>query len=407
MTTTVITGISRLVTHDPAHAVAREPARPPRSPGMPGVGAGLADAWLVVDDDAIAAVGQGAPPAADDRIDVGGRAVIPGFVDSHTHLVFAGDRSAEFAARMAGADYEAGGITTTMAATGAASDDTLRRLLRGRVADSRAAGITTREIKSGYAGTVDGEARLLRLAGEVTRHTTFLGAHVVPPSHAGDTDAYVDLVTGPMLAACAPLATAVDVFCEVGAFDRDQSLAVLRAGMAAGLTPRVHANQLGPGPGVAVAVEVGAASADHCTHLTDADVAALAGSGTVATLLPATDFSTRQPYPDGRRLVDAGATVALATNANPGSSHTTAMGLVLALAVRDCHLTIDEAIWAATRGGARSLRRDDVGHLQPGALADLAVLDAPDPSHFVYRPGMPLVAATMEAGRLVAGDWPA
>ncbi|HKJ57409.1 MAG TPA: imidazolonepropionase [Nitriliruptoraceae bacterium] len=411
MTTTILTGIGRLVTHDPAqadHATAASDATTrSTSATMPGMGAGLDNAWLVVDGSHVAATGDGIPPAADTRIDLGGRAVIPGFVDSHTHLVFAGDRSAEFAARMAGADYEAGGITTTMAATATAWDADLRRLLQGRVAASRAAGITTREIKSGYAGTVDGEARLLRLAGEVTDHTTYLGAHVVPPGHVGDTDDYVDVVTGPMLAACAPLATSIDVFCEVGAFDRDQSLAVLRAGRAAGLVPRVHANQLGPGPGVAVAVEVEAASADHCTHLTDDDVAALAGSDTVATLLPATDFSTRQPYPDARRLVDAGATVALATNANPGSSHTTSMGFVLALAVRDCHLTVDEAIWAATMGGARSLRRDDIGHLRPGAIADLAVLDAPGPSHFVYRPGMPVVMATIEAGQLVAGSWPA
>ena len=396
MTTTAITGIGRLVTHDPAHA-------PSLHAAMPGAGGGMDDAWLVVDDDRVAAVGQGTPPAADERIDVGGRAVIPGFVDSHTHLVFAGDRSAEFAARMAGADYAAGGIATTMAATAAATDDELRRGLATRVAESRAAGITTREIKSGYADTVAGEVRLLRLAGEVTQHTTFLGAHVTPPDHPGGTDAWVALVTGPMLDACAPLATSIDVFCEVGAFDRDQSLEVLRAGQRAGLVPRVHANQLGPGPGVAVAVEVGAASADHCTHLTEVDVAALAGSSTVATLLPATDFSTRQPYPDARRLVDAGATVALATNANPGSSNTTAMPFVVALAVRDCRLTMDEALWAATVGGARSLQRDDVGRLVRGSRADLVVLDAPSPDHLVSRPGMPLVAATMEGGTIVAG----
>lgn len=394
-----ITGIGRLLTHDPAHATTHHPV-------MPGAGAGLDDAWLVVTDGSIAAVGTGSPPATDTQVDVGGRAVVPGFVDSHTHLVFAGDRSQEFAARMAGVDYSAGGIVTTMTATAQADDDALRRLLANRVAESQAAGITTREIKSGYGTTVEGEARLLRLAGEVTRHTTFLGAHVVPPDFGDDVDGFVGLVTGPMLAACAPLATSIDVFCEVGAFDRDQSLAVLRAGMAAGLTPRVHANQLGPGPGVEVAVAVGAASADHCTHLTDADVAALAGSDTVATLLPATDFSTRQPYPDARRLVDAGATVALATNANPGSSHTTSMGFVIALAVRDCRLSSDEALWAATRGGATSLRCHDLGHLTPGAPADLVVLEAPTPEHFVYRPGMPLVTATMVAGELVAGTWP-
>ncbi len=397
--TWVLAGIGRLVTHAPDHARDLHAS-------MPGAGAGLDDAWLVVDEDRVVATGTGPPPAADRRTDVGGRAVLPGFVDSHTHLVFAGDRSHEFAARMAGQPYAAGGIATTIEATRAADDDRLRSLLARRVAESRAAGITTREVKSGYAATVDGEARLLRLAGEVTRHATFLGAHVIPPRFADDPDGYVELVTGAMLAACAPLAESIDVFCEVGAFDVDQSRAVLLAGRAAGLVPRVHANQLGPGPGIRLAVEVRAASADHCTHLTDADVEALAGSDTVATLLPATDFSTRQPYPDGRQLVDAGATVALATNCNPGSSFTTSMGFVLALAVRDCRLTVDEAVWAATAGGARSLQRDDVGHLAPGARADLVVLNAPDPAHLAYRPGMPLVAATIVAGRLVAGHLP-
>lgn len=394
---TVFTGITRLVTQDPAHADGDAPA------ALPGLGAGLDNAWLVVEDGRVAATGSGPPPDADEHVDVGGGCVLPGFVDSHTHLVFAGDRSREFAARMAGADYTAGGIAATMAATAAAHDDELRSLLATRVAESRAAGITTREIKSGYADTVAGEARLLALAGEVTEHATFLGAHVTPPTFPGDADDWVDLVTGRMLQRCADLATSIDVFCEDGAFDRDQSAAVLRAGISAGLVPRVHANQLGEGPGVQLAVEVDAASADHCTHLSDDDVAALADSDTVATLLPATDFSTRQPYPDGRRLVDAGATVALATNCNPGSSFTTSMALVLALAVRDCHLTVDEAVWAATMGGARSLRRDDVGHLSTGARADLAILAAPGPDHLVYRPGMPLVAATWEGGRRVAG----
>lgn len=393
--TTVMTGISRLVTHDPAHG-------PDGSASLPGAGCGLDDAWLVFGDDEagaarVVAVGTGGPPAADRRQDVEGRAVVPGFVDSHTHMVFAGDRSAEFTARMAGRPYAAGGIAETIASTRTAPRAVLRQALAGRVAESRRAGITTREIKSGYAATVDGEARLLGLAGEVTPHTTFLGAHVVPPEMADDPDGYVALVTGPMLDACAPLATSIDVFCEADAFDADQSRAVLEAGIAAGLTPRVHANQLGPGPGVQLAVALGAASADHCTHLTADDVAALSGSTTVATLLPATDFSTRQPYPDGRRLVDAGATVALATNCNPGSSYTTSMAFVIALAVRDCHLTLDEAVWAATAGGAASLRRTDIGHLRPGARADLTVLDAPHPDHLAYRPGMPLIADTVTA----------
>ncbi len=413
-TTTVITNIGWLLTQDPAHSTRRaDRCGPSRSGGaaFPGAGCGLADAWLIYEGERyeghargtarIQAVGTGTPPAADHRIDAGGRAVLPGFVDSHTHMVFAGDRAQEFTARMAGQPYQAGGITTTIAATRTANDETLRRDLAIRLAESRAAGITTREIKSGYGATTDSEARLLRLAGEVTAHTTLLGAHVTPPEFDGNTDAYVNLVIGEMIPACAPLAKGIDVFCEQGAFDADQSGAVLAAGITAGLTPRVHANQLGPGPGVQVAVEFGCASADHCTYLTDDDVEALAGSFTVATLLPATDFSTRQPYPDARRLIDAGATVALATNCNPGSSYTMSMPFVIALAVRDCHMTLDEAIWAATAGGARSLGKPDIGHLSAGATADLVLLDAPHPDHLAYRPGMPLVAGTIENGIVV------
>ena len=406
MTSTAFTDIAWLTTHDPAHAL---PAGVDAAASGVGrhdaeVGRGLPDAWLVVDSGRVVAVGTGSTPPTDKRVSLGGRAVLPGFVDSHTHMVFAGDRSAEFTARMAGQPYAAGGIATTIGATRSATDEELRAALAGRVAEARAAGITTLEVKSGYAATPDGEARLLRLAREVTTHTTYLGAHVVPPEHASDPAGYVSLVTGEMLDACAPLAGAVDVFCEEGAFDADQSREVLRAGMAKGLAGRVHANQLGEGPGVRLAVELGCASADHCTYLAGEDVEALAGASTVATLLPATDFSTRQSYPDGRRLVDAGATVALATNCNPGSSYTTSMSFVIALAVRDCHLTLPEAVWSATAGGARSLGVDDVGHLRVGARADLVVLDAPSPDHLAYRPGVPLIAATVVGGDVVGGD---
>ncbi|WP_370325399.1 imidazolonepropionase [Euzebya sp.] len=401
MSTVALTGIARLVTHDPLHGEAH--------PAMPGAGCGLDDAWLVIEshrpgEGRVLAVGTGSAPPADRRVDVGGRAVIPGFVDSHTHLVFAGDRGEEFTARMAGAPYEAGGIARTIAATTAASDDELRAGLARRIAEARAGGTTTVEVKSGYGATPSQEARLLSLAREVTPHTTLLGAHVTPPGFPGGADAFVELVVGDVLDACAMLAGSVDVFCEVGAFDADQSRTVLEAGIAAGLVPRIHANQLSAGPGVQLGVELGCASADHCTHLSDADVEALAGSATVATLLPATDFSTRQPYPDGRRLVDAGATVALASNCNPGSSYTSSMPLVIALAVRDCHLTLDEALWAATAGGARSLGIAGAGTLSVGAAADLVVLDAPHPSHLAYRPGMPLVAATFVGGHQVSGD---
>ncbi len=363
----------------------------------------LRDAAIVFEDGVVAAI-ERAGVAADARIDATGRCVIPGFVDSHTHLVFAGDRSEEFAARMAGAPYAAGGINATVAATREASTEELRELARDRRREALRAGITHLEIKSGYALDVAGERRLCELAGEFTDDVTFLGAHVVPPEYAARPDDYVALVCGEMLEACAPHARWIDVFCERGAFDAEQSRAVLRAGRDAGLGLRVHGNQLGPGPGVQLATELGAASVDHCTYLSDADVDALSGSDTVATLLPATDFSTRQPYPDARRLLDAGATVAVATNCNPGSSYTTSMSFCIALAVRDMRMTVEEALQAATLGGARALRRGDVGHLAPGARADAVILAAPSPAHLVYRPGVPLIAATLAGGRVAWAD---
>ena len=387
MTATVVEGIGTLVTCDPR-----------RDGGLLGE---LHDAWVVVVDDRIDAVGTGPAPAADERLDVDGRCVLPGFVDSHTHLVFAGDRSAEFAARMAGRPYEAGGIRTTTSATRAATESELRALAALRRAEARRSGTTTVEIKSGYGLTPQDEARLLGVAGELSQHTTFLGAHVVPEEYDGRVDDYVALVCGEMLAACAPTARWIDAFCEQGAFDADQCRAVLEAGRAAGLGLRLHANQLGHGPGVQLAVELGCASADHCTYLSDADVDALAWGTTVATFLPATDFSTRQPYPDARRVIDAGVTVAIATNCNPGSSYTTSMPFCIALGVRDLRMTVDEAVWAGTAGGAAALRQPDVGLVAPGARADLVVLDAPAPAHLVYRPGVALVSTTIEAGRVV------
>jgi imidazolonepropionase len=372
----VVTGIGELTTHDPELGT-------------------LPDAAVVVEGGTITWIGPAVhAPAADRRVDVAGRAVVPGFVDTHTHLVFAGDRAAEFAARMRGERYDGGGIASTVAATRAADDATLRALLSGRIAELRAQGTTTVEIKSGYGLTVADEERALRLAAEVTAETTFLGAHVVPAGAAGDE--YLALVTGPMLAACAPHARWVDVFCEPAsphAFDGDEARAVLEAGRAAGLGLRVHGNQLGPGPGVALAVELGAASVDHCTYLTDADVDALAGGDTVATLLPGVEFSTRSPYPDARRLLDAGVPLALATDCNPGTCASSSMPLMIALAVREMGLTPAEALHAATAGAARALRRDDVGVLAPGRRADLTVLDAPSHLHLAYRPGVPLARA--------------
>jgi imidazolonepropionase len=323
---------------------------------------------------------------------------MPGFVDSHTHLVFAGDRAEEFGARMAGRDYEAGGIRVTAGATRAAGAPELERLARERRAEGLRAGITHVEIKSGYGLDVTAEAKSCEVAARLTDDVTFLGAHVVPAAFESDPDAYVDLVRGAMLDACAPHCRWIDAFCETGAFTAEQCRAVLEAGRAAGLGLRLHGNQLGPGEGVRLAVELGAASVDHCTYLSGADIEALAGSRTVATFLPATDFSTRQPYPDARRAIEAGVNVAIATNCNPGSSYTTSMAFCIALAVRDMGMTPEEALLAATRGGARALQRDDIGRLAPGARADAVVLEAPSYTHLVYRPGVPLVGATVIAG---------
>ncbi|MGW3244222.1 imidazolonepropionase [Streptomyces sp. NPDC001070] len=385
MSSSVITNIGGLVTNDPA-----------LGEGPLGL---LEDAAVVIDGEHIAWVGPSAQaPAADEAYDAAGRAVIPGFVDSHSHLVFAGDRTREFNARMSGQAYTAGGIRTTVAATRAASDEELHANVARYVAEALRQGTTTIETKSGYGLTPHDEARALRIAADHADEVTFLGAHIVAPEYADDPAGYVDLVTGPMLDACAPYARWVDVFCERGAFDGDQARTILTAGAARGLVPRVHANQLGHGPGVQLAVELDAASADHCTHLTDADVDALANSGTVATLLPGAEFSTRAVYPDARRLIDAGATVALSTDCNPGSSFTSSMPFCVAVAVRDMRMTPDEAVQAATLGGARALRRDDVGRLAPGARADAVVLDAPSHVHLAYRPGVPLVSAVWRRG---------
>ena len=384
MTTTLIDDIGLLVTNDPT---------------VGPLTAELTDAAVVIEDGTIVWVGPASQaPDADERVDAARRCVIPGFVDSHSHLMFAGDRADEFEARMTGQTYTAGGIRRTVAATRAASDEALLENARRLVAEMRAQGTTTVEIKSGYGLDVLDESRALRLARELTAETTYLGAHVVPTEFADDVAGYVDLVTGEMLAACAPNARWVDVFCDAGAFDVDQARVILQAGQAAGLGARMHAGQLGFSGGVQLAVELDAASVDHCTFLTDADVDALAAGSTVATLLPGVEFSTRQPYPDARRLIDAGVTVALACDCNPGSSFTSSMPFCIAVAVRDMGFSPAEALWSATAGGAAALQRDDIGVIRAGARADLVLLDVPSYVHLAYRPGVPLVSQVFARG---------
>ncbi|WP_030016315.1 imidazolonepropionase [Curtobacterium sp. S6] len=387
MSSTRLTGISELVTNDP------ELGR-----GRLGL---IDDAAVVLDGETVAWVGPRAQaPAADSARDLGGRALLPGFVESHSHMVFSGDRSEEFAARMAGQKYTAGGIRGTVKHTREASEDQLRANMRRLIDESLRSGTTTVECKSGYGQSVEAERRSLEVAGSLADEVTLLAAHVVPPEYEGDTDAYVRVAVEEIIPQCADKASWIDVFCEQGAFDEEQSRKVLQAGIDHGLTPRVHGNQLHQGPGVQLAVELGAASVDHVVHINDVDIEALAGSQTVATLLPGADFSTRNEYPRARDLIDAGATVALGADCNPGTSYTTSLPFCIALAVRDLHMTADEAVWAATAGGARALRRDDVGVVRPGARADVIALDAPNHLHLAYRPGVPLVSQVWKKGKL-------
>lgn len=387
---TVIDNIATLVTNDATVG-----------DGTLGV---LRDAAVVIGDGVVQWVGpKSAIPdgAAGSRHDAGGRAVLPGFVDSHSHMVFGGDRAEEFAARMTGGDYAAGGIRTTIAATRAASDDALSANMGRLVAEAATSGTTTVECKSGYGQTVVDEQRSLAVAAAHTDERTLLAAHVTPPEYAGRVDDYVQMVIDEMIPTCASGAKWIDVFCEKGAFDVDQSRAVLQAGMAAGLSPRVHGNQLTYGGGVRLAVELGAASVDHVTYTTAEDIEALASGSTVATVLPGADFSTRNKYPDARGLLDAGVTVALAADCNPGTCYTTSIPFCIALAVRDMRMSPDEAVWAATAGGAAALQRNDIGTLRVGARADLAILDAPSYLHLAYRPGVQLVREVYKDGVLL------
>ncbi|MBK4144668.1 imidazolonepropionase [Corynebacterium macginleyi] len=369
----------------------------------------LNDAALIADHGTIAWIGPASQaPAADDQVDLGGRAVLPGWVDSHTHMVFDGDRSAEFEARMSGGSYEAGGIAVTMDATRQAGADRLDKLVAERVAAGRRGGTTTFETKTGYGLDTDSEVEAARVASQHVDDVTFLGAHLVPPG--ADAEDYLNEVVGPMLDGVAEYVQWIDVFCERGAFNEEQSRRVLEAGKKLGLGLRVHGNQLGEGPGVSLAVELGAASVDHVNYLSDSDIEKLASSETVATMLPACDLSTREPLAPGRALLDAGVTLAIASNLNPGTSYTSSMNYCVTTAVLQQHLSVDEAIYAATTGGATALRRHNVGNgldpqgrpakgtLVEGAAADLHVLDAPSAVHLAYRPGMPLSYRTFVAG---------
>ncbi|MFA5919582.1 MAG: imidazolonepropionase [Candidatus Nanopelagicaceae bacterium] len=390
MTRTLVDNIGLLVTNDPL---------------IDGSPLGLIkDGAFLMEDGAISWVGESSSASRNEipnRIDAQGRCVIPGFVDSHTHLVFAGDRSDEFRARMQGEPYAAGGINYTVELTRRASDGHLLQSGRRLIAEANASGTTTIECKSGYGLTVDDEARSLVVAKQLTDETTFLGAHIVPMEYRDSPEEYVDLVCGPMLDAALPNAKWIDVFCDKGAFTGEQTRRILKAGIARGLLPRLHANQLEPGEGVQIGVELGAASVDHVSHLSDDDIALLANSQTLATLLPAAEFSTRSNYSDARRLFEAGVNVALASDCNPGSSYTTNIPFVIAIAVRDLHFSPEQAIWSATKGGARALRREDVGHLGVSARADFSILSTTSYINLAYRPGVPLIDEVWRNGRRI------
>ncbi len=385
MTSVLYTDISSLVTNDQGLEL-----------GLLGE---LKDAALIIENGHISWLGSAKEaPDADQKVSLEGSSVIPGFVDSHAHLVFAGNRAEEFAARMNGENYTAGGIRNTVSATRSASDEELDENIATLAMEMYRSGITTFETKSGYGLNVFDETRSVRLAAQHTEDVTFLGAHVIPEEYAGRTDEYVQLVCGEMLESCAPYSKWIDVFCEIGAFDYDQAKVILQAGIANDLQPRIHANQLSASRAVELAVELDCASADHLSHLTDKDVDLLSNSNTVATLLPGAEFSTRSEYPDASRLFAAGITVALATDCNPGSSFTTSMPFCIALAVREMKFTVEQAIWSATMGGAKALRRDDVGQLAVGKSADFVVLNAPSYLHLAYRPGVDLISETVIAG---------
>jgi imidazolonepropionase len=396
----LVTNIGQLVTNDPARD------------GLLGV---VDNAAVVIEDGLVSWVGAAAdvPSTVPDmpEIDCNGAAVVPGFVDSHTHLAFAGDRAAEFGRRLTYEEIMAagGGIQSTVAATREASLPDLTAAMLARLERMLAAGTTTVEVKSGYGLNVDHEQRLLDIAAALGTALpidvvpTFLGAHTVAPEFAGDQDGYVAYVVNTMLPACADHARFCDVFCDKGVFTVDQARRVLVAGRKLGLEPRLHANQLAHSGGAQLAAELGAVSADHLDHIDDADIAALRNSGTVAVLLPGVSFSLQLPQARGRDLWDAGVIVAIATDCNPGTSNIETMPFVVALACLEMGLSPEQATWSATRGGAIALAMGDRGFLSPGSVGDLVVLRHPSYVHLAYRPDAPAVGSVVKEGELVVG----
>jgi imidazolonepropionase len=359
----------------------------------------LQKATLVVEDGLISQITHGVPSGIDSEIDCSGKTLLPGFVDSHSHLIFAGDRAAEFSARSRGEKYSAGGIASTVDATRSASDVALSQNAQRLLDEALNSGTTSMEIKSGYGLTERDEFRSIEIATAFTEETTLLAAHVIPVEFKEDPGSYVDLILNSII----PRSNAkwIDVFCDEGAFTPEQAEAILRAGIVRGMLPRIHANQLTSGKGVELAVALGAASADHLSKSTRSDIELLASSDTVATLLPGAEFSTHLESNLGRKFLDAGATVAIATDCNPGSSYTTSMPFCIAAAVSLLGFTVEEAVLAATHGGAKALRRNDIGQLAIGKRADLVLLEAPSYIHLAYRPGVNLVHSTYKSGRAV------